>query len=198
MIYVLINMAFFYVMPIASLANSPLAASDVAKVVFGDNGAIIVIIIALFSIISILNAYMMIPARVLFGMSRDGFFIKNGAIVNKGGNPIAALLISASFTLILICIGSFEVLFSLGTFMTVIVWGLVYCALIKLRISEPDLHRPHKSWGYPFTSIVMILFSIILFLGFAYSDQKSFIVISIITVLSYPLFLLIKSNVKKV
>ncbi len=198
LIYVLINMAYFYVMPITSLANSPLAASDVAKVVFGDNGAIIVTIIAVFSVISILNAYMMIPARVLFGMSRDGFFIKNGAIVNKGGTPIAALLISASFTLVLICIGSFEVLFLLGTFMSVIVWGLVYCALIKLRISEPDLHRPHKSWGYPYTSIVMILFSIVLFLGFAYSDQKSFIVISIITVLSYPLFLWIKSNVKKV
>ncbi len=197
LIYVLINMAFFYVMPIASLANSPLAASDVAKVVFGEKGAIILTTIALFSIISILNAYMMIPARVLFGMSRDGFFISKGATVNKGGTPIVALLISATFTLFLICIGSFEVLFSLGTFMAVIVWGLAYCALIKLRISEPNLPRPYKSWGYPYTSIIMILFSIVLFCGFAYSDQKSFITISIITALSYPLFLLIKSNNKK-
>lgn len=196
-IYVLINMAFFYVLPIASLANSPLAASEVAKVVFGENGAVIVTIIALFSIISILNAFMMIPARILFGMSRDGFFIKNGTTVNKGGTPIVALLISASFTLFLICIGSFEVLFLLGTFMSVIVWGLAYCALIKLRISEPDLPRPHKSWGYPYTSIVMILFSIVLFLGFAYSDQKSFIVISIITALSYPLFLMLNRIHKK-
>jgi APA family basic amino acid/polyamine antiporter len=196
-IYVLINMAFFYVLPIASLANSPLAASEVAKVVFGENGAVIVTIIALFSIISILNAFMMIPARILFGMSRDGFFIKNGTTVNKGGTPIVALLISASFTLFLICIGSFEVLFLLGTFMSVIVWGLAYCALIKLRISEPDLPRPHKSWGYPYTSIVMILFSIVLFLGFAYSDQKSFIVICIITALSYPLFLMLNRIHKK-
>ncbi|MBC7747760.1 MAG: APC family permease [Methylotenera sp.] len=196
-IYVVINMAFFYVMPVASLANSPLAASEVAKVIFGNNGATIVTIIALFSIISILNAFMMIPARILFGMSRDGFFIQKGTTVNKGGTPIFALLISASFTLVLISIGSFEVLFLLGTFMSVIVWGLAYCALIKLRISEPDLPRPHKAWGYPYTSIVMILFSIVLFLGFAYSDQKSFIVIGIITLLSYPVFLLLKSNLKK-
>ncbi len=197
LIYVVVNMAFLYVVPIALLANSPLAASNVAKVVFGNKGAIIVTIIALFSIISILNAYMMIPARVLFGMSRDGFFISKGATVNKGGTPIVALLISATFTLFLISIGSFEVLFSLGTFMAVIVWGLAYCALIKLRISEPHLPRPHKSWGYPFTSIIMILFSIVLFLGFAYSDQKSFITISIISALSYPVFLLLKSNIKK-
>ena len=190
-IYVVINIAFLCVLPIASLANSPLAASDVAKVVFGDKGAIIVTLIALFSIISILNAYTMIPARILFGLSRDGFFLQKGTAVNKGGTPIISLLISALFTLVLICIGSFEVLFSLATFMSVIVWGLAYCALIKLRISEPNLPRPYKSWGYPWTTIIMILFSIALFLGFAYSDSKSLLVIGGIALLSYPVYLLL-------
>jgi APA family basic amino acid/polyamine antiporter len=197
-IYVVINMAFFYVMPIASLANSPLAASEVAKVVFGDNGSIIVTCIAVFSIISILNAYMMIPARILFGLSRDGFFIQKGIIVNKGGTPIVTLLVSAIIILVLICIGSFEVLFSLATFMSMIVWGLAYCALIKLRISEPNLPRPYKSWGYPWTTIIMILFSIALFLGFAYSDGTSLLVIGGITLLSYPIFLLLTKRNKKV
>jgi basic amino acid/polyamine antiporter, APA family len=194
LIYVIINMAFFYVMPIASLANRPLAASDVAKVVFGDNGAIIVTIIALFSIISILNAYTMIPTRILFGLSRDGFFIQKGAVVNKGGTPIVSLLVSSLFTLFLICIGSFEVLFSLATFMSIIVWGTAYCALIKLRISEPNLARPYKSWGYPWTTIIMILFSLALFIGFAYSDSNSLLVIAVIALLSYPVYLLLSKR----
>jgi len=197
-IYVVINMAFFYVMPIASLANTPLAASEVAKVVFGDNGSIIVTCIAVFSIISILNAYMMIPARILFGLSRDGFFIQKGTAVNKGGTPIVTLLVSALLILVLICIGSFEVLFSLATFMSVIVWGLAYCALIKLRISEPNLPRPYKSWGYPWTTIVMILFSMALFIGFAYSDSTSLLVIGGIALLSYPVFLLLRQRNNKV
>lgn len=196
-IYVVINMAFFYVLPVSALANSSLAASDVAKVVFGDNGATIVTVIAIFSVLGILNAYMMIPARILFGLSRDGFFIQKGTTVNKGGTPIVTLLISSSIALVLICIGSFEILFLLGSFMAVIVWGFAYAALIKLRISEPNLPRPHKSWGYPYTSIVMILFSIALFLGFAYSDRKSLLIIGIITLLSYPIFLLLKRNHKK-
>ena len=196
-IYVVINIAFLSVLPASLLAKSTLAASDVAKVVFGENGATIVTVIAVFSVLGILNAYMMIPARILFGLSRDGFFIQKGTNVNKGGTPIVTLLISFVIALLMICIGSFEILFSLGAFMAVIVWGFAYAALIKLRISEPNLPRPHKSWGYPITSIVMILFSIVLFCGFAYSDQKSFIVICIITALSYPLFLLIKYNNKK-
>jgi len=197
LIYVVINMAFFYVMPIASLANTSLAASEVAKVVFGENGALIVTIIAVFSIISILNAYMMIPPRILYGLSRDGFFIEKGTLVNKGGTPIVTLLVSAAFTLVLICIGSFEVLFSLATFMSVIVWGLAYCALIKLRISEPNLPRPYKSWGYPWTTIVMILFSLALFFGFAYSDSTSLLVIGAIALLSYPVFLMLNRGNKK-
>ena len=196
-IYVVINMAFLYVVPASVLANSPLAASDVAKVVFGENGAMIVTIIAVFSVIGILNAYMMIPSRILYGMSRDDYFIEKGTAVNKGGTPIVTLLITSCFILILIIIGSFEVLFSLATFMSIIVWGLAYCALIKLRIKEPNLPRPFKSWGYPWTTIIMILFSLALFLGFAYSDRKSLLTIAIITLLSYPAFLLIKSKSNK-
>jgi len=195
-LYVVINVAFFYVLPVSALSNSSLAASDVAQVVFGKNGATIVTVIAVFSVLGILNAYMMIPARILFGLSRDGFFIQKGTTVNKGGTPIVTLLISFVLAFVLICVGTFEILFTLGAFMAVIVWGFAYAALIKLRISEPDLPRPHKSWGYPVTSILMILFSLALFIGFAYSDRKSLLIITIITLLSYPVFLLLRPKSK--
>lgn len=196
-IYVVTNMAFLYVLPASALANSSLAASEVANVVFGNQGSVVVTVIAIFSILGILNAYMMIPARILFGLSRDGFFIRKGTIINKGGTPIVTLLISSSIAFVLICIGSFEILFSLGAFMAVIVWGLAYGALIQLRIKEPNLPRPYKSWGYPWTTIIMILFSIALFFGFAYSDRRSLIIIGVITLLSYPVFLMLKRTLKK-
>lgn len=196
-IYVIINMAFLYVLPVSNMANSPLAASDVAKAVFGENGSIIVTVIAIFSIISILNAYMMMPSRILYGMSRDGFFIQKGTLINNGGTPIVTLLVSSLFAFCLICMGTFEILFSLSTFMAIIVWGLTYISLIKLRFSEPNLERPYKSWGYPFTSILMIIFSLALFTGFAYSDSKSLLIIGSITLLSYPVFLILKLNANK-
>ncbi|MES2811166.1 MAG: APC family permease [Bacteroidota bacterium] len=196
-IYIVINMAFLYVLPVSNIANSPLAASDVAKAVFGEKGSIVVTIIAVFSIISVLNAYMMMPSRILYGMSRDGFFIKKGTIINNAGTPIVALLVSSLFAFILIYIGTFEILFLLSTFMAITVWGLTYVSLIKLRFSEPNLERPYKSWGYPYTSILMILFSIALFTGFAYSDSKSFLAIVGITLLSYPIFLLLKPKSNK-
>ncbi|KQO33160.1 amino acid permease [Flavobacterium sp. Leaf82] len=195
-IYVLLNVAFFHVLPIETIAKSNLAAADVANVIFGKNGAIIVTVISIFSLISILNAFMMIPPRILYGLSRDGFFIEKGTSVNKGGTPIVALLVSSLFSLFLICIGSFEVLFSFAAFTSIIVWGLAYCSLIKLRISEPHLPRPYKSAWYPFTTIIAIIASLALLIGFVYSDPKSFIIIVAITLISYPLFLILRRKKK--
>ncbi|QSW89965.1 APC family permease [Flavobacterium endoglycinae] len=195
-IYVLVNVAFFHVLPIETIAKSNLAAADVAKILFGDSGAKIVTVISIFSLISILNAFMMIPPRILYGLSRDGFFIKSGTQVNKGGTPITALLVSSFFSLFLICIGSFEVLFSFAAFISIIVWGLAYFSLLKLRAQEPDLPRPYRSFWYPWTTIIAIIASIGLLAGFIYSDPKSFIIIVGITIISYPLFLVLSKNKK--
>ena len=191
-IYAFINMAFLNVLPASAMADSPLAASEVAKAVFGTNGSAIVTVIAIFSIIGILNAYLMIPPRILYGLGRDGFFIRQGTRINSGGTPIVALLCSSSFTLILILVGSFEVLFALATFMSVVVWGLAYCSLVKLRISEPDLPRPHKAWGHPWSSILLIILSVAVLIGFAANDLVSLGVVVGIVSVSYPVFRMLK------
>ncbi|PBJ12186.1 APC family permease [Flavobacterium sp. ACN6] len=193
-IYVLVNAAFFHVLPIETLAKSNLAAADVAKIIFGKNGAVIVTAISIFSLISILNAFMMIPPRILYGLSRDGFFIEKGTQINRGGTPIIALLVSSLFSLFLICIGSFEMLFTFAAFISIIVWGLAYFALLKLRTSEPDLPRPYRCFWYPWTTIIAIIMSIALLLGFIYSDPKSFLVILGITAVSYPLFWVLRKR----
>ncbi|AXB57030.1 APC family permease [Flavobacterium fluviale] len=196
-IYVLVNAAFFHVLPVETLAKSNLAAADVAKILFGENGAVIVTVISIFSLISILNAFMMIPPRILYGLSRDGFFIEKGTQINKGGTPIVALLVSSFVSLFLICIGSFEVLFSFAAFISIIVWGLAYFSLLKLRTSEPNLPRPYRSYWYPWSTIIAIIASIALLAGFIYSDPKSFIIIVGITAVSYPLFLVLRKKNKK-
>ena len=191
LIYVLINLAFLHVLPMTTLANSKLAAADAANAVFGNNGAIIITVIALLSIIGAFNGHLMEILRILFGLSRDGYFIARGTYVNKKGTPVTALVFSAVLNLVLILIGSFNILYALGAFMGVIVPILVYASLIKLRIKEPNTPRPYRAWGYPYTPIAMILISVGLFIGFAFGDPSNFAVIAVIIVLSYPAFILI-------
>ncbi len=187
-LYVLINAALLYVLPISTIAASPLAASAAAAVAFGSWGATFINIAALFIVLSILNAYMMIPCRILFGLSREGFFIPQGMLVNKGGTPYFSLLICYGLSFFLIVTNSYEQLFALGAVMLTIVTAFSFASLLQLRKKEPDLPRPYKVWGYPYMTILALLVTILLFIGFAISDYRSLAIVSVIFILSYPLF----------
>ena len=172
-VYVSVNAAILYVVPLEKIAASPLAAGDAAAIVFGDWSTNLITLIALFSLVSILNAYMMIPPRILFGLSRDGFFIKQGSIVNKGGTPYYSLLMCYAVAVILIIISSFDQLFALDAFLFTIVTGLAFASLVKLRHSDPGRKRLYKAWGYPFSTYFLIAVTIALLLGFALTDYVS-------------------------
>lgn len=191
-IYVLLNMAYLHILSPVELAKSPLPASVVAGVVFGESGAVLVIIIAIGSIVSILNAYMMIPARILFGLSRDGFFIKQGVVVNKGGTPVVSLLLSTALSFVLIIVGSFEQLFTLCGLMSLIVMGLSFISHIKLRISEPHADRPYRALGYPLTTILILLATAVLVVVFAINDLINFSIVAGIALASIPVFILLR------
>jgi APA family basic amino acid/polyamine antiporter len=185
-LYVLINAAILYVLPVNVIAKSPLAASDAAAVAFGGWSATLMTCVAIFSLISILNAYMMIPSRILFGLSRDGFFIRQGAIVNKGGTPYYSLLICYVFAFVLILYSSFEQLFGLATIMMTLVTGFAFASLIQLRRKEPDFPRPYKAFAYPFSTYLALIVTIALFIGFAWSDKTSLYIMIGFIAISYP------------
>lgn len=195
-IYVILNVAFMYVLPISAMANKQLVASDVTRVVFGESGADFVTVISIVSLVSILNAYMMIPPRILFGLSRDGFFIPQGTSVNQGGTPVVALILSGLISFVLIIVGSFDQLFALASFMSIVVMGLSFSAHIRLRKTEPDLPRPYKAWGYPWTTILVLLITFGLFIGFAKADPFNLTLVVILGILSYPAYLMITKKRK--
>jgi len=193
-VYVSINIALLYVLPISAIAGSQLAVANAAEVIFGKAGYTILIVIALFSLLSILNAQMMISSRILYGLSHEGLFIKKGTLVNKGGTPYVVMIITALIGIITISIGSFERLFSLSAFMTVVGSIMMFASLFKLRKSEPALPRPYRAWGYPWIPMIMLLVSISLFISYSFADTKNFLVILTITTLTWPAFWLIKRN----
>ena len=193
LLYVLINGAILYVLPVETIAKSPLAASDAANAAFGGWSATLMTAVAIFSLISILNAYMMIPSRILFGLGRDGFFIPQSTVVNKGGTPYYSLLICYVFALLLTVYSSFEQLFGLATIMMTVVTGFAFASLIRLRHTQPNFPRPYKTFGYPVTTYLALIVTIALFVAFAITDVASLSITAVVFILSYPVY---KSFVK--
>jgi len=191
-IYVLVNAALIYVLPMTSLAGSEFAGGDAMALIFGARGGQIVTILALLSLISIVNAVMMMTPRIMFALGRDRLFTNRAAGVSKGGTPVFALLTTAVCAIALTVVGTFELLLAIGQFFLVVITILLIVALFRLRRTEPDLPRPYRTWGYPYAPLVMLLFSVLLFFGYIGSNiYPSLYALGVLAV-SYPIFRLIK------
>jgi APA family basic amino acid/polyamine antiporter len=67
-----------------------------------------------------------------------------------------------------------------------------YLSVIVLRRREPDLPRPYRVWGYPWTTIIVLLGSVSFLIGAILADKKNSLWALAILAASYPLFLLVR------
>jgi APA family basic amino acid/polyamine antiporter len=193
-IYLLVNAALLYVLPVSKIAGSKLPAADAMQLIFQRRGAMVVTILALISLPGILNACLMFVPRTLYALGRDGLFSAKAATVNKGGTPIVALTITVLLALLLIATGTFEKLFGIYAFFATANNILLIASLFILRKREPDLPRPFKTWGYPLMPLILFAVAIALFASFVISDVSNAIHALILLAVSYPVYLLLIKN----
>lgn len=187
-IYLLVNLALLYVLPMATLAASPLAAADAMRLVIGERSGQVLTIIAIISILGIINALLLFMPRVLFALGRDGLFTPHATRINKRGTPVVALVVSALASICLIAFGSFETLLAVYTFYGVFNNILLVGALFVLRKKEPGLPRPFKTWAYPIAPLVLLLISMLLFVAYVISDTRNSIYAIASLAITYPVF----------
>lgn len=194
-IYLLVNLALLYVMPISQIAGQDFAAGAAAQVVFGPHGNTIFLALTILSMLSAINAYHLMASRVLFALSRDGLFPSSGASVNKGGTPAVALFISAAIALLFIVFGqTFERVITILAFFFVANYTLSFISVFVLRRREPDKERPYRAWGYPWTTALALIGSILFLVGAIASDTRNSVYALVLLAVSYPVFRLIRST----
>ena len=197
-IYVLINFALLYALPISKLAGSKLAAADAAQLIFGGYSSQIVTTIMLISLLGIINAAFLFTPRVMFALSRDRLFFRSGVRVNTGGTPTTALLVTVLVAIMLAGIGSFDRLFAFTAFLTVLVDVAAFGTIFVLRWREPNLPRPFKARGYPVLPAIVFLGAALLLIAFVVSSVENSLFAVIGIAVSYPVYLVVKRLVKAV
>jgi len=191
-IYLLVNLATLYVLPISQIAGSDLALGKAAQAVFGINGDRIFRWLMILSLLSGVNACHLMATRVLFAMSRDGLFSAKAAQANKGGTPTIALFFTAVVCVLYIATGSIDQVLAIVAFFFVVNYAISFSVVFMLRWREPDRPRPFKAWGYPWTTGFSVLGSIAFLVGAVLADTKNSIYALIAVAASYPVFRLSK------
>src|SRR4030095_6076209 len=93
-IYLLVNLGGLMILPMNAIAGADFAAGKAAEVIFGAYGDPIFRVLTIVSMLSSINACILMNTRVLFAMSRDGLLAQAGSLVNAGGTPTIALLMT--------------------------------------------------------------------------------------------------------
>jgi APA family basic amino acid/polyamine antiporter len=191
-IYLVVNLAYVYVLPMSQLAGENFAAGAVAQKLFGAYADKTIRVLAILSLLSTINAYTLTGPRVLYAMSCDELFARRASRVNRGGTPTVTLLLSTIAAVLFIVSGTFNAVLAALAFFFVANYGMAYISVIVLRRREPDLPRPYRAWGYPWTTLIVLLGSITFLAGAVISDKKHSLWALLILAASYPLYLIFK------
>ena len=158
MLYAVVNLAYIYLLPLKRIAASPMVAADAAEVIFGAAGASLISALILASTFGALNGNMIAAPRVYFAMARDGvFFRKVGQIHPRFGTPHYGILTTLLMSVLYVLSGTFEQIINYFIFVSWIFYIVNVAGLMVLRRRRPEMPRPFRAWGYPWTPAFFIL-----------------------------------------
>lgn len=162
-LYLLVNLAYLYVLPIPEMAGSKLVAADAARKIFGAVGASVIAALVMLSAFGALTGSTLTGPRILYAMADDGLFFKPIARVHKTyQTPYTAILLCSALGVAYVMNRTFEGLassFILG------IWpfyALAVGAVFILRRKHPGIERPYRTAGYPMVPLVFLLASVLM------------------------------------
>jgi len=154
-IYLLANFAYIRVLPLTAIASSQHIASDVVQAFAGSRGANWLTLAMALSAFGALHVVVLTGARIPYAMARDRVFFQFvGRLHPRFNTPTGSLLFLGTVATVLALTGTFEELYSLFIFAVWIFFALTGIALLRLRWIEPELVRPYRAWGYPWTPLI--------------------------------------------
>lgn len=157
-IYLLINVAYLFVMPALSLAATPTPAADVANMIFGNFGGKFITIGILVSVFGTINGYTMTGMRIPYAMALNNElpFSEKFKTLNRHKIPVNGGLLIAVISVIMIFSGQFNQLTDMLILVIWIFYIMVFLAVFIMRKKEPELERPYTVPFYPVIPIIAI------------------------------------------
>ena len=156
-LYVALNAVFLHTAPIDKLAGQ----LDVARIsgshIFGEFGGRIVGAMICFGLISSISAMMWIGPRVMMTMGEDIRILQVFSVRSTRGAPAYAILLQLVVATLMLFTRSFEAVLDFIQFALLFCSFFTVLGVIKLRITQPNLPRPYRTWGYPVTPVVFLL-----------------------------------------
>ncbi|MDQ3243630.1 MAG: amino acid permease, partial [Gemmatimonadota bacterium] len=192
-LYLMVNAAYFYVLPagdIANVAASSSVATEVARRFLGATAVSFIAATMMTSTLGSLHTGVLAGARIPYAMSRDGLFFKLlGVATARTHVPANALIALAIWSGILVLSGSFDELTDSVIFASYLFYGLVTASVFIFRKTQPDAERPYRTWGYPIVPAIFLAVTAWLLITTLITSPRQSLIGLVIVSLGFPLYL---------
>src|SRR6185369_1507123 len=156
-LYVALNAVFLQTTPIEKLSGQLDVARIAGSYIFGELGGRIVGAMICIGLVSSISAMMWIGPRVMMTMGEDIPSLRVFARKSTRGAPAYAILFQLAVANLMLFTRSFEAVLDFIQFALLFCSFFAVLGVIKLRITQPDLPRPYRAWGYPITPVIFLL-----------------------------------------
>ncbi|MBR5269795.1 MAG: amino acid permease, partial [Anaerotignum sp.] len=157
-VYVIINLAYLWVLPADVMMNLESPASAVAMEIFGDMGGKFVSVGIMISAGGACNGFILSGSRTALYMAEQGDLPCSKALakISKNGVPANCIYLIGVLGAIYALSGQFDLLTNLGTFVGWVFYTLTFAAVMAYRKQAPDVERTYKVPLYPVIPIISI------------------------------------------
>ncbi|CAM3181120.1 APC family permease [Chryseobacterium flavum] len=158
-LYIAVNLVYLNALDrdgIAFAANDRVAVAA-SQNIFGSAGTIIIALLVMISTFGCDNGLILAGARVFQTMAKDGMFFKSAVKNNKNEVPENALWMQGIWASLLCLSGQYGNLLDMISFVIVLFYMITVFGVIYLRIKQPALERPYKTWMYPVTPVIYLI-----------------------------------------
>ncbi len=142
-LYILVSIFAISSVGWETLSKSDAPLATIAEKGLGQNGIVLMSVIALFATANTVLIILIVVSRILYGLSSQGVLAKACSAVGKRGTPHFSILFVCFATIAFALIGNIKTVASLTDVGIFIVYIAINISLIKIRMSEKKASKKH-------------------------------------------------------
>jgi APA family basic amino acid/polyamine antiporter len=169
LLYLLANLAYLAVLPLASIQHAPSdrVATAMLDHVFPGWGSALMAIAIMISTFGCLNSLILAGARAYYAMARDRMFLQKAGEVNRARVPGWSLAVQGVWSAALVLPRTFDInthtygnlysnLLDYVISAALVFYILAIAGVIRMRRTRPGAERPYRAFGYPIIPAIYI------------------------------------------
>jgi APA family basic amino acid/polyamine antiporter len=160
-LYLVVNLAYVYVLTpseIAGVPGSSAVATEVVTRFLGPRSAGLMAAALAMAVFGSLQVVTLVYARIPYAMACDGLLFSRLARISRQTRvPVTALVVQAVWAIVLVFSGSYDALTDYAIFAVLIFVALSTASVFVFRRRLPDAPRAYRTVGYPFVPVVFLL-----------------------------------------